>query len=275
MKLKKNLCVLLCACLLLGLVPVGVLATNRYEYAEAVATELKTLGLFQGVSDSNFDLYRAPSRVEALVMLIRLLGRDENARNSRLTHPFTDVPGWANGYVGYAYQEKLTNGVSDTSFGEGIANSAAYLTYVLRALGYSDRNNEDFSYSDPYMLAGSVGLLPSEVRTTNFLRADVVLVSYAALSAKLKDSGQTLADKLIGEGVFTRQAYQSAQKKLAGLTVDEPDPSPTPAPTPTPERRRRSMSCAPRPCSASTPMTPPAPPTVRAAGFSSMPAASP
>ena len=41
----------------------------------------------------------------------------------------------------------------------------------------------------------------------NFTRAEVVKVSYLALSAKLKDSDLTLAEKLIMEGVFTLEAY--------------------------------------------------------------------
>ncbi|MBQ2547019.1 MAG: hypothetical protein II557_12080, partial [Clostridia bacterium] len=42
--------------------------------AEAKARALKTLGLFRGVSDTDFDLDRAPTRAEALVILIRVLG---------------------------------------------------------------------------------------------------------------------------------------------------------------------------------------------------------
>ena len=47
--------------------------------AEEIAGELKTLGLFRGVSDTDFDLDRAPTRVEAVVMLVRLLGAETAA----------------------------------------------------------------------------------------------------------------------------------------------------------------------------------------------------
>ena len=85
-----------------------------------------------------------------------------------------------------------------------------FLTFTLRALGYSDINGADFSWSDPFTLAAQVGILPEGVDQTNFWRADAVLVSAAALSAKLKDSADTLADKLISEGMFTRTAYEAA-----------------------------------------------------------------
>ena len=73
MKLGKRIgaavAVLLAAAMLAASVGAADLAK-----AEAKAAELKELGLFRGVSDTDFDLNREPTRVEALVMLIRTLG---------------------------------------------------------------------------------------------------------------------------------------------------------------------------------------------------------
>ncbi|NLA87894.1 MAG: hypothetical protein GX847_11580, partial [Clostridiales bacterium] len=109
----------------------------------AAAERLKALGLFQGVGTNpdgspNFNLESPPTRVEALVMLIRLLGREEEALSGSWEHPFTDVPEWADRYVGYAFVNKLTNGISSVKFGTGAASCKMYLTFVLRSLGYSD-----------------------------------------------------------------------------------------------------------------------------------------
>jgi trk system potassium uptake protein TrkH len=93
---------------------------------EILAQELKDLGLFRGVSETDFDLDRAPSRVEALVMLIRVLGKESEVTGDTWKHPFTDVPGWADNYVGYAYSKGLTNGQSATQFGTGDANAAMF-----------------------------------------------------------------------------------------------------------------------------------------------------
>lgn len=185
--------------------------------AETQATALKQLGLFKGVSDTNFDLNRAPTRTEALVMLIRVLGKEPEALNGNFTHPFTDVESWADKYVGYAYQNGLTKGVSATEFGAGNANSDMYLTFVLRALNYDDSAG-DFAWDAPDTFAASVGILPDGVDTANFLRADVSLVSWAALEAKLKGSSQTLSGKLIAAGVFTAEQY-SAASQTAGATT--------------------------------------------------------
>lgn len=180
---------------------------------QGLAEELYSLGLFQGVDDSgkNFELDRAANRVEGLVMLIRLLGREEAALGGTWSHPFQDVPVWADKHVGYAYENGITNGVSDTEFDSDSAVTVnMYLTYVLRALGYSDENG-DFDWEEPYELAAQAGILPSVVDRENFLRGDMVVISAAALGAKLKNSEQTLAEKLIAEGVFTQARYNAAE----------------------------------------------------------------
>lgn len=187
--------------------------------AEKIAQSLRQLGIFRGVSETNFDLGRNPSRVEALVMLIRLLGKESEAINGTWRHPFQDVPAWADKYVGYAYQNSLTNGVSATEFGVGNASSGMYLTFVLRALDYSDSENLDFSWQDPFTLAYSIGILDDTIDRQNFLRADVVRISYLALSATLKGGSITLAQKLIADGVFTQLQYDTYCGSQTGQTT--------------------------------------------------------
>ena len=214
---------LLCLVLFLNLFSLPALAVGeKLAYATEQAGELKALGLFQGISENNFDLSRAPTRTEALVMLVRLLGKEAEALSGEYSHPFLDVPAWADAYVGYAYEQKLVNGVSAHHFGTGAAGADVYLTFVLRALGYSDRKNADFSWDDPYSLAGSIGLLPEGINTSRFLRADVAIVSHSALICKLKDAEQTLAAKLISEGAFTQEAFSKAYHEAGPVPEDEP-----------------------------------------------------
>lgn len=179
--------------------------------ADTKAAALKQLGLFKGVSETevNFDLDRAPTRVEALIMLIRALGKDAEALNVGGAHPFTDVPAWADKYIGYAYEKGLTKGVSATELGTGNADSDMYLTFMLRALGYSDTTG-DFAWDEPDTLAKAVGILPDDVNTANFLRRDVALISWAALEADIKGGNQRMAKKLIEEKVFSADNYAQA-----------------------------------------------------------------
>ncbi len=212
--MKKTIAIFMSIVVILSLMSLSVLAESDVEQQ---AKDLKSLGLFQGVSDTEFDLDRKPTRTEALVMLTRVLGKEDEATNGEYKHPFTDVAQWADGYVGYGYNNGLTNGVSDNLFGaRSIASSQMYLTFMLRALGYSDAEGLDFTWSDPYVLAEQVGIIDENVDLINFTRADVVKVSYLSLSAKLKDSDLTLAEKLIMEGVFTLESYISI-----GGTVSE------------------------------------------------------
>ena len=201
---KKILFLLICLSLAVALALCAAARDLSVETKQAEA--LKALGLFYGVSDTEFDLDRAPSRVETLVLLVRVLGAETQAATGRYSHPFTDVPKWADGYVAYAYENGLTKGVSDTEFGGGTSAGYFYLTFVLRALGYSDADG-DFAWNDPYDLARRVGILDENVDTENFLRADCVRVSYLALGAKLKSGERTLADRLISLGAIFAETY--------------------------------------------------------------------
>ena len=208
--MKKTLPLILCIVICISISPIDALASGRNtSFEESLASDLRTLGLFRGVSDTNFDLNRAPTRTEALVMLIRVLGKEDAALNGNYRHPFTDVASWADNYVGYAYANNLTNGVSATEFGTGNANAAMYVTFVLRALEYDDTNGADFTWNNPFTLAKTVGILPDIVNTSVFWRSDVVVVSYSALSVYLKNSTQTLAAKLIEAGVFTQALFNT------------------------------------------------------------------
>ena len=206
--MKKLTSCLLGIVLCFSLIAIPASAARDTLLEETLAGKLKTLNLFKGVSETDFDLNRAPNRTEALVMLIRVLGKEDEALSGTWSHPFKDVVQWAEKYVGYAYVNGLTNGISATEFGtSNVAEANMYITFVLRALGYSDANNLDFNWADPYPLARHIGILPTCVNIDNFWRSDVVTVSYSALPVTLKDGSQTLAQKLISAGVFTQTQY--------------------------------------------------------------------
>lgn len=206
MKKKSILSALLAVLMCLTFFPLNTQA-RWFATEESHAQALKNLGLFRGVSDTDFDLERPATRVEAVVMLIRLLGCENEALSRHDWHPFTDVPAWANDYIGYAYAEGLSNGISATEFGTGDVSSAMYLTFALRALGYDDSQG-DFTWSNPYDLARRLDLIRWNVDLENFLRADIATVSLATLQAPQKDFPLAhLADYLIFKGVFTYDKY--------------------------------------------------------------------
>lgn len=117
--------------------------------------------------------------------------------------------------MGYAYANGLTSGTGATTFGGNVTITASqYLTFVLRAIGYA--SGEDFQWDRAWELSDQIGL--TDGRYTNakdFLRSDVTIISRNAMDVKQKDSDQTLAEKLMEEGVFTKaQFMESANDPL-------------------------------------------------------------
>lgn len=198
----------------------SVSASASPDY-NAMASALKMLTLFRG-SDTGFgqgfDLERAPTRAEALVMLIRLLGEEEEALTCTVKHPFRDVDPWAAPYVSYAYQKGYSNGVSADQFGSSMpASVQMYTEFILRALGYSSTAQADIS--DALSRAMRCGVITGSecaaLQTGTFVRADVVYLSYYALEVPICGQPVTLHEKLISDGVFTASGYRHATALVA------------------------------------------------------------
>lgn len=187
--------------------------------AQEAAEALYSLGLFKGTgADASgkpvFDLNRAPTRAEAVTMLVRLLGKEDAALAGDWNTPFTDVADWAKPYVGYAYVNGLTSGVSETSFGGSQTVTAAqFLTFALRALGYE--SGKDFSWDTAWTLGDAIGLSQGrfDANTNRFTRGDAAIVSLAALRTKQNGSSQTLL-QAISAGV-NQTGFDAWQKQQA------------------------------------------------------------
>ncbi|MBR5478566.1 MAG: hypothetical protein IKU84_00125 [Clostridia bacterium] len=181
------------------------------------ADALKAMNLFRG-SNIGYELDRAATRAESLVMLLRLLGEEDEALRYNGKHPFTDVPEWVDRYVAYAYNRGYTNGISKTLFGSGNTTSANhYMTFLLRTLGYNDANGDfkwdkaiDFAKNAGNITAGEHQLITKE----SFMRDHMTYLSYHTLFAKLKGSESTLLDKLINEKTVSRSVADRAIAKM-------------------------------------------------------------
>ncbi len=204
MKRKTRFAALLLAAMLL----LGLMMSARASESSDAADTLNALGLFRGTGNG-YELDREPTRAEALVMLIRLLGREAEARAYAGDCPLRDVAGrWMAPYVGWAYEAGITKGVSDTAFDpDGTASGRMYAAFVLRALGYREEDG-DFTYNDAVSAAADLGLAPGAGYRFQFIRADAVLMSFKALEAPCKGSGRVLLAKLVEEGAVSREAAE-------------------------------------------------------------------
>lgn len=199
------------ACLMAGLLTcaagaaqVGTINNNYPGDTEAQAQMLYDLGLFKG-TDKGFALEKSMTRAEASVMLTRLLGAEKTALAGNWKHPFTDVPQWADKYVGWLYQNGLTKGVSATLYGsQRNVTCGQYCIFLTRA------------HLDADSYQGTAFVDNDEVRQTDeegFIRGDAVSLSARLLSTNYAKNGdesdRSVAEKLIDDGVFTVEQFKN------------------------------------------------------------------
>ena len=196
-----------------------LLAASATVNAKQAAQALYDLGLFGGVgTDANgnpiFDLERTPTRQEAITMLVRLLGKDSEAIAGNWKIPFTDVSAWAVPYVGYAYANKLSSGVSPVLYGGNQPVTASqYLAFVLQALGYT--SGKDFQWNAAWELSDKIGLTNKQYNaaTKQFTRGDIAIISYQALDCKLKGKNSTLRNNFSNQVKPTEHKAPLSTKK--------------------------------------------------------------
>ena len=211
--MKRFLSFILALTLAVSLVPSAFAASDE---AVQAANALHTLGLFNGTgTDANgnpiYDLDRAPTREEAITMLIRLMGKEADAKRQDWlwNTPFTDISNWAKPYIGYAYAYSLTSGTSETTFGGKQKVSAMqYLTFVLRALGYED--GTDFQWNKAWKLSDEIGLTSGQYTSnTSITRGDIAIISLKALSISNKYNW-TLLEQLLNEEIISQKMVKKS-----------------------------------------------------------------
>lgn len=174
---------------------------------EFYADCLKIMGLFSG-TNNGYETDRCPTRIETAVMLTRLLGKEEDALSSNLSHPFTDVPPWADPYIGYLFQNGLIKGVGNNLFGSDfLVTPLQYAVFVLRSLGYTEEKG-DFTYDQALDKMLSLGVLnKSELHEIapegEFTRGLMAYASFKTLQTLIKGSEERLIDRLVRTGAVS------------------------------------------------------------------------
>ncbi|WP_432662432.1 hypothetical protein R9X47_18060 [Wukongibacter baidiensis] len=200
-----------------------VLAQDNEIYNFEKAYQLKVIGLLQGSNDG-FNLDKEVTRIDATVMIVRLFGKESLAKQEKFPHSFLDVPYWASDYVGYSYAKGLCKGISNTSFGsEDKITLSQYIIFVLRSLGYDDKKG-DFEPTKAVDKAKELGLIDEDeinrmTNRSNFIRDDMIGISFNALKVPLKDSDLTLIDKLIEEGHVSK-GLQPYSDRVASNAIE-------------------------------------------------------
>ena len=155
-------------------------------------------------------------------MLVRLYGAEEEAAADyaagEIAHPFADVPSFAAPHVAWLYEEGLTKGMTETTFGATDACSAQnYATFLLRSLGYQD--GKDFAYADALTFAQEKGFYTPVLFDGDFLRDDLAGITYQALAADMKDGDAYLLESLVDSGAVDAQAAKPMTEKMENYRV--------------------------------------------------------
>lgn len=121
--------------------------------------------------------------------------------------------------MAYAYEKGYTKGNNVSAggqryFGPDAQLSAGeYMTFLLRALGYSDSGaSPDFSWANAVGKSVEFGVLnaaeQAKLTGSPFLRAQVAYLSYFALSAPLKDGSGILLDRRLPAAAWTKPYFR-------------------------------------------------------------------
>lgn len=217
LKRYKTFMTILCIQMLLigqvsGMVDSRPLLADEEQSYYYEAQELEKLGVFKG-TNQGFELSREPSRLEALIMMMRMLGLEEDVlEREDSTSYFLDVPTWGFEYVNLAYERGLTQGVDEKLFGmERQVDAKMFITFMLRALNYDDKKG-DFQYQEAVEFALDIGMIDEELKEEldqeTFTRNYVAKIVFNTLNAPLANDERTLSRYLIDAGKLA-QAEQT------------------------------------------------------------------
>lgn len=167
------------------------------------AKALKGIHIFKG-TNKGFELFRMPNRLEGIIMLLRLLGEDEEAKSvDPATCPFNDVPNWGKQAVAYAYQKGYTKGINNTQFGtESALKTKDYCTFLLRALKFEEGDYTWETAIEDIIKFSAITDRDMKVFHGYFSRGDLARFSYKALLSNTKN-GDFLLNSLVDKHIIS------------------------------------------------------------------------
>ena len=128
---------------IISLVLILALVLSSFSFANAdpvtVGEELKALGVLKGDEKGNLNPDQQLTREQAIVVLVRMMGKEADAIATTKASSFKDIKGTYYGsYIAYAEIQGWTNGLSTGVFGFGKpATIDEIYAFMLRALGYT------------------------------------------------------------------------------------------------------------------------------------------
>ncbi|MFC5652256.1 plastocyanin/azurin family copper-binding protein [Paenibacillus solisilvae] len=207
---------------------IPAVSVSAEEGAPAVTTDAQTaakLGLLLGDGDGVTDSYlgKQSSRIQAVIISLRLQGKLEEAKNFTGAAGFSDasvVSSSNQAILGYlkSHPELGWNGTGDGKFNPLAAIDSQQLYKVLlEVLGY--KSGTDFTYAKTEEFAAGKGL--SQIAgTAPITNAHIATALVEALSA-MTMQGHSLFEMLQGEGVIDAAAALPAGERIKLSSTDK------------------------------------------------------
>jgi len=207
--MKKGLSLLVAFALVFSLFQsVAFAATTPSEAGQ----KLKSLGIVLGDQDGNLMEDAEWKRQDVAVLLSRLMGQEDEAKNTPKSHTYADVRGtYYDGYLSWARENGYMIGHSDTEFGfDDPITVKEFLTVILRALGY----DPDFSSGEVEELAVELGLVEEGTDfSANAKRGDTYVIIVTALDTEVAGTGKKLGT------VLGLPGYEVVDPAVTGVTA--------------------------------------------------------
>lgn len=174
---------------------------DTYEHEEEAA-KLYALDLFKGTSTTAYvpNLEAATDRAQAIVLIGRAMGWDVSTYT---TTEFSDVPSYAVGYVQYAKDHGITNGVGNGLYGsyQPVTAMEVY-TWYYRALGYKESLGQDAWGNIPMLIEANMITIyqyDDVEDPAQLIRDDIVGLMYTSMFWFRAGATTNLLEDLIGD----------------------------------------------------------------------------
>jgi hypothetical protein len=182
--------VLVLSCLLALSCP--VLAAEQATEVETAAAYLRQQGIMVGDETGNMNLNNGLTRAQLATILTKItvnqdyLAAEQEYYTSRCE--FTDVPSWAQVYVGYCVSRGFVNGYGNGLYGANDpVTPAAACTVMLRCL---EDGEQDWTYDTACQKAVSLGLVPTnQLSGAEMTRGGMAILIYRTMAAMGYDVG--------------------------------------------------------------------------------------
>ena len=222
---KLKLTALLMAVILISasILPSAVLADTIGKEAKACETLEILVGpdISQGVTSTY--LATSPTRLQALIIFLRIQGLEEEAFKYDGDDNFVDAKDlvWVVGrnYLAYAKENPELGWIGSTD-GKFLPNNnvdaKAFYKVMLEALGY--KQDLDFTYTDTLKFAEAVDLISSAStleKQKSFTINDVAKAIYSTLNSKPKGEKKKLITLMTEKGII-----DEAKAVAAGFKID-------------------------------------------------------